>query len=450
MSPHGMVGGVPMNLPMQAIAGRAAVADRDGALAAAAQSGGALAGAAGEAEGRAPQHRRAHRRGRADRALRDRHRRARVLQAASGAAQRRPVAATSARRAARAPGRVGRGPPLPGVRDDHHRGRGGCARCAGAPAAPRHERPRPRPPRRTPREPRRKSRASSPWCATPTATTCMDSGKSLGASPVINVNAKPGQHRVTLKKGSQTKVISLIVEAGQAHLADRLDEVNAVRPARPKALTRETVRIDSLASGGAGVARLAGGAVAFIAARRAGRARRGGGRQEQEARAGPRAARGRGERRARDAAVPVRGDLRRLLVDAPHDRRAGEGPRGHRRGGDRARGPRRRRCPRCCVHPAPRRSAYRTRARLFVKAKARRGARRVPRAGLARSRGDRRLRGARPAHRAAARRARRRCSSARRATATRRSRAGARAGRWWRSSGAGSSRRRCGPRSTRG
>jgi eukaryotic-like serine/threonine-protein kinase len=43
----------------------------------------------------------------------------------------------------------------------------------------------------------------------------LDQGKSLGPSPVVHISVKPGQHRITLKKGGQTKVISVIVEAGQ-------------------------------------------------------------------------------------------------------------------------------------------------------------------------------------------------------------------------------------------
>jgi serine/threonine-protein kinase len=43
----------------------------------------------------------------------------------------------------------------------------------------------------------------------------QDQGRSLGPSPVVHLSVKPGQHRITLKKGTQTKVISVIVEAGQ-------------------------------------------------------------------------------------------------------------------------------------------------------------------------------------------------------------------------------------------
>ena len=41
------------------------------------------------------------------------------------------------------------------------------------------------------------------------------SGRSLGPSPVVHASVKPGQHRVTLKRASASKVISVIVVAGQ-------------------------------------------------------------------------------------------------------------------------------------------------------------------------------------------------------------------------------------------
>lgn len=43
----------------------------------------------------------------------------------------------------------------------------------------------------------------------------LDQGRSLGPSPVVHASAKPGQHRITLKREGQTKVISVIVVAGQ-------------------------------------------------------------------------------------------------------------------------------------------------------------------------------------------------------------------------------------------
>jgi serine/threonine-protein kinase len=43
----------------------------------------------------------------------------------------------------------------------------------------------------------------------------LDQGRSLGPSPIVHLSVKPGQHRITLKKGTSTKVISVIVESGQ-------------------------------------------------------------------------------------------------------------------------------------------------------------------------------------------------------------------------------------------
>jgi serine/threonine-protein kinase len=43
----------------------------------------------------------------------------------------------------------------------------------------------------------------------------IDQGRSLGQSPVVHLAVKPGQHRITLKKDGQSKVISLIVVSGQ-------------------------------------------------------------------------------------------------------------------------------------------------------------------------------------------------------------------------------------------
>jgi hypothetical protein len=40
-------------------------------------------------------------------------------------------------------------------------------------------------------------------------------GRSLGASPVVHVSVKPGQHRVTLRRGTTNKVISVIIVSGQ-------------------------------------------------------------------------------------------------------------------------------------------------------------------------------------------------------------------------------------------
>ncbi len=87
LTPAGMVGGVPMHLPMGQPGGPQSQI-RDGALAAAPRPGRSLDGAAGEAKGRAPQHGPAHRRGGARGAVCTRHRRAHLLQAPRAGAQR--------------------------------------------------------------------------------------------------------------------------------------------------------------------------------------------------------------------------------------------------------------------------------------------------------------------------------------------------------------------------
>jgi serine/threonine-protein kinase len=43
----------------------------------------------------------------------------------------------------------------------------------------------------------------------------LDQGRSLGPSPVVHLSVPPGQHRVTLRKGKDSKVISVIVVSGQ-------------------------------------------------------------------------------------------------------------------------------------------------------------------------------------------------------------------------------------------
>jgi serine/threonine-protein kinase len=43
----------------------------------------------------------------------------------------------------------------------------------------------------------------------------FDQGKSLGPSPVVHLAVPPGSHRITLKKGKDSKVLSVIVVSGQ-------------------------------------------------------------------------------------------------------------------------------------------------------------------------------------------------------------------------------------------
>jgi len=49
----------------------------------------------------------------------------------------------------------------------------------------------------------------------PFCDSVLDNGRSLGPSPVVHVPASPGSHRITLKKGTMTKTISVIVVSGQ-------------------------------------------------------------------------------------------------------------------------------------------------------------------------------------------------------------------------------------------
>ena len=43
----------------------------------------------------------------------------------------------------------------------------------------------------------------------------LDNGRSLGAPPVVRAQAAPGQHRITVRRGSEKKVISVLVASGQ-------------------------------------------------------------------------------------------------------------------------------------------------------------------------------------------------------------------------------------------
>ncbi len=49
----------------------------------------------------------------------------------------------------------------------------------------------------------------------PSCDDVNDQGKSLGPAPIVHLSVAPGPHRVTVRKGRDTKVISLIVVAGQ-------------------------------------------------------------------------------------------------------------------------------------------------------------------------------------------------------------------------------------------
>lgn len=43
----------------------------------------------------------------------------------------------------------------------------------------------------------------------------LDNGRSLGPSPIVHLSVKPGSHRITLKKGTMSKTVSVIVVSGQ-------------------------------------------------------------------------------------------------------------------------------------------------------------------------------------------------------------------------------------------
>jgi hypothetical protein len=49
----------------------------------------------------------------------------------------------------------------------------------------------------------------------PQCDDVLDNGQSLGPSPIVHVAVTPGQHRITLMRGGQKKVITAIVVAGQ-------------------------------------------------------------------------------------------------------------------------------------------------------------------------------------------------------------------------------------------
>jgi hypothetical protein len=50
----------------------------------------------------------------------------------------------------------------------------------------------------------------------PFCDSVRDGARSLGPSPVVHVAVPPGEHRLTLsRKGSPTKVVSVIVVSGQ-------------------------------------------------------------------------------------------------------------------------------------------------------------------------------------------------------------------------------------------
>jgi serine/threonine-protein kinase len=49
----------------------------------------------------------------------------------------------------------------------------------------------------------------------PSCDDVVDQGRSLGPAPVVHLAVAPGQHRITVKKGKDSKTISVIVVSGQ-------------------------------------------------------------------------------------------------------------------------------------------------------------------------------------------------------------------------------------------
>jgi serine/threonine-protein kinase len=49
----------------------------------------------------------------------------------------------------------------------------------------------------------------------PSCDEVYDQGKNLGAAPVVHLPVSPGSHRITLRKGKDAKVITVIVVSGQ-------------------------------------------------------------------------------------------------------------------------------------------------------------------------------------------------------------------------------------------
>jgi serine/threonine-protein kinase len=103
-----------------------------------------------------------------------------------------PSAAPTAAAAAAAPAAAGAAPAAAGA------GAGSPAAAASAAPAAAKE------------EPGFLTVVCNPYC-----DDVIDQGRSLGPSPVVHVSVKPGQHRITLKRGTETKVISVIVVSGQ-------------------------------------------------------------------------------------------------------------------------------------------------------------------------------------------------------------------------------------------
>ena len=49
----------------------------------------------------------------------------------------------------------------------------------------------------------------------PSCDDIVDQGRSIGPSPIVHMTTKPGAHRITLTKGSASRIMSVIVVSGQ-------------------------------------------------------------------------------------------------------------------------------------------------------------------------------------------------------------------------------------------
>jgi hypothetical protein len=49
----------------------------------------------------------------------------------------------------------------------------------------------------------------------PNCDDVLDRGRSLGPSPIVHLSVPPGSHVITLKKGRDSKVVSVVVVSGQ-------------------------------------------------------------------------------------------------------------------------------------------------------------------------------------------------------------------------------------------
>jgi hypothetical protein len=100
------------------------------------------------------------------------------------------------------------GAALPGAAAPRSSGQRSAATAPVASVAP--PSPSLEPPSQSPGEPGFLTVVCSPFCE-----DVADNGRSLGPSPIVRLAVVPGAHRITLRRGDDTKVISVQVVAGQ-------------------------------------------------------------------------------------------------------------------------------------------------------------------------------------------------------------------------------------------